>query len=369
MIARTEIDTLVIGGGVVGMSIAYGLARAGQRVRLLDEGDDAFRAARGNFGLVWVHGKGLGNPDYARWSREAARQWPEFALDLAGRTGVNVELSQIGGLVMSLDERELAARVADLALIRESLGGEYPFEVLNHNQVRALEPSIGPDVAGATFGPLDGHVNPLRLLYALFQGFQSLGGELVGGIRVERIDHQAGEFRVVTAGATHTAGRVVLAAGLGNRELAPMVGLLAPVKPSRGQILVSERMQPFLRHPSMHVRQTGEGVVQMGDSKEDVGFDDGTSLDQLATIAKRAGRLFPILENVNIVRTWGALRVMTPDGFPIYQASRDCPGAFLATCHSGITLASMHAGPLANWMLGGTEPSYIQTFKAERFDV
>ena len=76
MTASSEIDTLVIGGGVVGLSLAYGLARAGDRVRLLDEGDDAYRAARGNFGLVWVQGKGLGRPAYARWSMGSAAGWP-----------------------------------------------------------------------------------------------------------------------------------------------------------------------------------------------------------------------------------------------------------------------------------------------------
>lgn len=369
MKARREIDTLVIGGGVVGMSVAYGLARAGERVRVLDEGDDAFRAARGNFGLVWAHGKGLGNPNYVRWSMNATRQWPEFAADLAERTGVDVELSQIGGLFMYLDEREFAARTADLVSIRQSLGGDYPFEILDHEGVRAKEPLIGPDVVGATYGPSDGHVSPLRLLHALFNGFKSLQGELTAGVRVDRIEHRAGEFRVVAGGETHIAGRVVLAAGLGNRELAPMVGLRAPVSPSRGQLLVTERVQPFLRHPSMHVRQTSEGVVQIGVSKEDVGLDDGTTLVQLAHIAQCASRYFPILANVNVVRTWGALRVMTPDGFPIYQESRDCPGAFVVTCHSGITLASMHAGPLVSWMRGGAEPTHIQTFKSERFDV
>ncbi|MEV9444007.1 FAD-dependent oxidoreductase, partial [Klebsiella pneumoniae] len=92
-----------------------------------------------------------------------------------------------------------------------------------------------------------------------------------------------------------------------------MVGLHAPVAPNRGQVLVTERMQPFLRHPSGHVRQTGEGVVQIGDSKEDVGFDDRTSIDQLAHIAHRARKYFPLLDGANVVRTWGALRVMTPD--------------------------------------------------------
>jgi glycine/D-amino acid oxidase-like deaminating enzyme len=148
-----------------------------------------------------------------------------------------------------------------------------------------------------------------------------------------------------------------------------MVGLEAPVKPVRGQILVTERVQPFLRYPSLHVRQTGEGVVQIGDSKEDVGLDDGTTLAQLARISERAMRCFPLLKHVNIVRTWGALRVMSPDGFPIYQASTACPGAFVVTCHSGVTLASQHAGPLADWIRGGTEPADISSFKAERFHV
>lgn len=364
-----EIDTLVVGGGVVGMAIAYGLVTAGERVRLLDEGDDAFRAARGNFGLVWVQGKGQGHPDYARWTLAAAERWPAFARELAASTGGDVELSQIGGLSMCLDEAELAERAAGMGSLRQALGRDYPYEVLGPGALREISPWVGPDVAGAVFCPLDGHVNPLRLLRALVQGFASRGGELAAGGRVDRIEHRAGAFHAWAGGTEHVAGRIVLAAGLGNRDLAPMVGLKAPVKPVRGQILVSERVQPFLRHPSLHVRQTGEGVVQIGDSKEEVGFDDGTTIEQLARIAQRATRCFPILAKVNVVRTWGALRVMTPDGLPIYQASSECPGAFVVTCHSGITLASVHAGPLVHWLRGGTAPRDILGFKAERFDV
>ncbi|MEO8806446.1 MAG: FAD-dependent oxidoreductase [Burkholderiaceae bacterium] len=364
-----EVDTLVIGGGVVGMSLAYGLARAGERVRLLDEGDDAYRAARGNFGLVWVQGKGLGNAAYARWTLNAARDWPAFARELAERIDVDVELSQIGGFTMCLDETELAERAASLQTLREQIGGKYPFEILDHAAVRAVSPHIGPEVVGAVFCPLDGHLSPLRLLRALVQGYEKLGGELVAGMHVEEIVHVQGQFRVRVGGALHVARKLVLAAGLGNRDLAPSVGLKAPVNPIRGQILVTERLQPFLRHPSLHVRQTGEGVVQIGDSKEDVGFDDGTTLEQLARIADRATRCFPLLAGVNIVRTWGALRVMSPDGFPIYQASAQCPGAFVVTCHSGITLAPQHAGPLVDWIRGGSEPAEIMGFKAERFDV
>jgi glycine/D-amino acid oxidase-like deaminating enzyme len=369
MNANHAVDTLVIGGGIVGMSVAYGLARAGERVRLLDEGDDAFRAARGNFGLVWVQSKGLGNAGYARWTMAAARQWAAFANELTDRTGIPVELSQIGGLTMCLDDAELTERAAVLAAIRQQMGGDYPFEVLDLTQLRELSPLVGPDVVGAIFCPMDGHVSPLRLLHALVQGYASLKGELVAGVHVDTIDFSGGVFHVRTPGGEHVAGKLVLTAGLGNRVLAPLVGLDAPVQPNRGQILVSERVQPFLRHPSLHVRQTGEGVVQIGDSKEDVGYDDGTTLQQLARITARATRCFPLLKNVNIVRTWGALRVMSPDGYPIYQASTTCPGAFVVTCHSGITLAPQHAGALTQWIRGGAEPSDIHGFKAERFHV
>lgn len=363
-----DTDCLVVGGGMVGAAIAYGLARAGERVTLLDEGDDAYRAARGNFGLVWVQGKGQGRPDYTRWTMGSAAAWPAFAAELRERTGVDVELAQPGGLTLCLDEGELAQRAARLAAIRDALGQPYPFEVLDARAVRALVPEAGPEVIGALWCPLDGHANPLRLLRALVQAFGAAGGRLVPGTRVGSVAARAGGFEARTTTGTYRAARLVLAAGLGNRALAPQVGLAAPVAPERGQILVTERMRPFLAYPTHTLRQTGEGVVQIGDSKEDVGLDDATTLAQLSRIAARAVRCFPLLAQVPIVRTWGALRVMSPDGYPVYQASAPHPGAFVATCHSGVTLAARHAGALADWIRGGPAPAPIAGFRAERFD-
>ncbi|SOY77758.1 Opine oxidase subunit B [Cupriavidus taiwanensis] len=364
-----HIDTLVIGGGVVGMSVAYGFARAGDSVCVLDGSDDAFRASRGNFGLVWVQNKGLGRPAYARWTMLAARMWPSLAAELAELTGVDVELHQPGGLSMSFDEKTLTASSEKLNALAKDLGITYPYEVLDASGLRKLTPPIGPDVVGAIYCKLDGHVSPLRTLRALVHAFKARGGQLVSNVSVDKIEHKLGEFRVTVGAETFTSGRVVLAAGLGNGELAPQVGLAAPVRPIRGQILVTERVEPFLRYPCHFVRQTGEGTVQIGDSKEDVGMDDGTTLPELARIAARAVRCFPMLADVNLVRTWGALRVMSPDGYPIYDASTECPGAFVVTCHSGITLAPVHAGPLVDWMRTGIEPADLLDFKAKRFHV
>lgn len=365
-------DTIVIGGGVVGFSLAYGLAQSGEHVLVLDEGDDAFRASRGNFGLVWVQSKGANNPAYARWTMEAARRWRGFAEELEHSTGTDLQREQSGGLMLALSEDELETRsrtmeklAADLAL----LGEDYPYEILGANALRELCPHVGPEVAGACFTPMDGHVSPLKLLRALVAALTARGGEVRTGEHVEGIEHRAGEFHVRTPTGFYQAPRLVLAAGLGNAALAPLVGLDAPVKPLRGQVLITERVERFLDLPTGSVRQTGDGGVQIGESHEDVGFDKGTTTIQLQRIATRAMRMFPLLEGVNIIRSWGALRVMTPDGYPIYQVSKECPGAFLVTCHSGITLAAQHAGPIAGWIHGGPEPALIRGFAAERFHV
>jgi hydrogen cyanide synthase HcnC len=108
----TRYDAIVIGGGLVGSAIAYGLAREGLRVALVDEGDVAYRASRGNFGLVWVQSKGDGAPHYQRWTRRSADQWPALAAELSARTGISVGHERPGGVHLCLGEAELDERRA-----------------------------------------------------------------------------------------------------------------------------------------------------------------------------------------------------------------------------------------------------------------
>src|SRR5438552_10950096 len=114
MSSPDEFDIAIVGGGLVGGAVGYGLARSGLSVALLDEGDIAYRASRGNFGLVWVQGKGLGLPQYSGWTQLSARRWPELARMLDDETGIDVKLEQPGGFHFCLSERELAQRVDTL---------------------------------------------------------------------------------------------------------------------------------------------------------------------------------------------------------------------------------------------------------------
>lgn len=364
-------DVAVIGGGLVGAAIAWGLARAGERVVVLDEGDVAFRASRGNFALVWVQGKGLGLPEYAAWTKRSSDLWGEFARLLQEETGLDVAFRRPGGFHLCLSEREVENRAHTLArLHNQSAMVKYDYEMLDHARVKAMLPQVGPEVAGASYCPLDGHVNSLRLLRALHAAMQQLGAAYLADHVVETVQHRGGGFRLTTRHGEVRAGKLVLAAGNGNARLGPMVGLDVPVRPQRGHIIVTEKVAPFLDHPIVTVRQTDEGGVMIGDSVEEAGWDTTVGAGVVSAMAQRAVRMFPLLGKLNVVRTWAALRVMTPDGFPIYRQSVSCPGAFVATCHSGVTLAANHALVLAPLIATGDLPAeQFGVFSTRRFDV
>jgi len=363
-----DFDFAVVGGGLVGAAIAYGLVREGKRVVILDEGDMAVRASRGNFALVWVQSKGLGMPEYAAWTAHGSRIWPELAAELKDGTGLDVALQQPGGFSLCLSERELEQRRAVIQRLHNQSPTGHTAEMVDRAFIEKALPDIGPEVVGGSFCPLDGHVNSLRLFRALHTALNARGADYRPGARVEKIERKGGEFAITTAKGEVRAEKVVLAAGNANMHLAPMVGLEAPMKPERGQIVVTERLRPFLKHPVVTLRQTDEGTVMIGDSKEEGTTPEGQTQGINSVMASRAVRMFPILGSANIVRTWRAIRVMPQDGFPIYDQSVTHPGAFLVTCHSGVTLAGIHALRLAPMIAAGKlDAAEVGAFSARRF--
>jgi glycine/D-amino acid oxidase-like deaminating enzyme len=369
--ARRDFDVAVVGGGLVGSALALGLARAGRRVALLDEGDTAVRASRANFALVWVQSKGLGLPEYAGWTIRSSDAWGGFAAGLKAETGLDVAFERPGGFHLALSEAELESRALQLRRLHNQPGiATYKTEIVDRARLEASLPGLGPDVVGGSYCPLDGHCNSLRLHRALHTATHNSGVRYLPSHRVDAIEHIGGEFRLRTPHRRLSAGKVVIAAGNASMQLAPMVGLTAPMKPNRGQIIVTERVQRFLRHPVVTIRQTDEGTVMIGDSQLDGTSPDEMTMPVSSTMAARAIRMFPLLARLNVVRMWSGIRVMTQDGFPIYDQSDTCPGAFLVCCHSGVTLAANHALTLAPMIAKGRlDADVVGAFSARRFDV
>lgn len=366
-------DVIVIGAGTVGAAIAYGLAGRGVRVLAIDGGDRDFRAATANFGLVWLHGKGMGMPAYQQLTRRSVDLWPDFGAELTATTGIDLQYERNGGLAFCLGEADFAARRAELQRLHNQLGGGEPdWEMLDRGALTKLLPRVqlGAEITGASLGRRDGHANPLHLLAALHAGIIRRGGRLLGGGAVHAVRRDgAGGFTVDFGPERASAARIVIAAGLGSKALAAQVGLDIPIRPQRGQILVTERLEPFLPLPTINIRQTRAGAVMIGATNEEAGFDTSTTTDAAAALAAGALREIPALSDATLVRQWAGLRILTPDGYPVYAESQSHPGAFVALCHSGVTLAAEHATRLADAIASGRRPPSLDVFHHRRFDV
>lgn len=363
-------EIVVIGGGLVGAAVAWGLARKGMAPLVLDGEDLAHRASRANFALIWIQGKGVGASHYARWTIGSARLWPAFAEQLRETSGIDVGLRQRGGFTFALSESEMAVWTGEVQSVAAALGKDAPEHVLlDHAGTAHMVPAIGRDVVGSIYSPLDGDVNSLRLFRALHAGMINLGAHYRAHSDVTEILPKAGGFLLKGTWGEVFARRVVLAAGNGNTRLASMVGLAAPTLQSKGQILVTEKCAPFFPYTSTILRQADEGGVMIGDSQESDTRSIATSQDISAVLASRAVRTFPQLANVNVLRSWAGFRVKSPDGLPIYEASPTHPGAYVVMCHSGVTLAANHAFLIADALAGRATALADDSFSGRRFHV
>jgi len=360
-------DVAVVGGGLVGTAAALGMATAGARVATLDASDADFRASRGNFGLVWAQSKGANSRDYATWTRSAIADWPALEDELRGLVGVETNLKTGLGLSLCLSEEEYLARAR---MVEKMQGHHLPDDdtrMIDRQEVAEILPGIGDRVVGASVSSFDGACQPLALYRGLSEGAQARGAKLFSNMKVTAIKPIASGYEICAGESVVHAEKVLLAAGLANNALAAPFGFPSLVYPQLGQILVTERAKPIMPCITASIRQTSEGTILIGDTKEDAGFDDRSTAPSMIKLAQRAIHALPKIGALRVVRSWGALRVLTHDGLPVYDESPTHPGIFIATTHSAVTLAPAHRGALAQWILNGQRPLEFASFGAQRF--
>ena len=369
---KENTEVIVVGGGVIGVSLAYGMVKNGAKVILIDKVDNRLTASRGNFGLVWVQGKGKGMPRYVEWSIEATEKWPEFAENLETESGFNLNYEKTGGLNICLGEEEHEERVNLIEeMSQASSSGSYDCEMISIKELQGMIPEIklGKEVSGASFCSHDGCVNPLNLLKAMSSSFQENGGGYRPEQFVQKIEYSSNGFKIETETHSFNAKKLVLACGLMTTKLASMVGMKVPVIAERGQIIVTESTSRVFNYPTAGIRQNYDGSFMLGASHEAVGYNIETSYEVLQNIAKRAIQILPSLKNLQMIRSWAALRVLTPDKMPVYLESDQYPGAYAITSHSGVSLASLHSSNLVEWILEERIPLGFSDFHPQRFNV
>ncbi len=228
---------------------------------------------------------------------------------------------------------------------------------------------LGPDVLTASFSHMDGDVNPLLVLRGLLDGFLRLGGTLSTREMVTAIAPSDGGFLLTTDKRSIEADQVVIAAGNDTMKFAEPLCLPIKLVPERGQRLITERVAPIFHYAASGIRQTVTGTFQLGVTNEKVGRSVDVTASGARHIANRALRVMPALGELRVVRQWAGLRVLTPDGVPLYDQSRRYPGIHVIACHSGVTLAALHAGPFAEWLASGSSPENYSDFRGDRFNL
>ncbi|MGD9122419.1 MAG: FAD-binding oxidoreductase [Desulfobacterales bacterium] len=329
-------DTVIIGGGVMGCAIAYNLAREGLKPVIIERSDIGGEASGANGGGVRQSARNLKEMPLAIESIQIYGQLHE-------ELGMDLEYVREGNLRLCTSEEELDTMRKS---VENQKAANLELEMLDRKQVLNINPHIGEKVLGASFCPTDGHVNPFLTTYAFFQKAKSLGARILTHEEVKDIRLQKSKVSaVITDKQTIETDLVVNAAGVAGRKVANMVGLDLPMRPVFSEAMITEPYPPLFKQMIGHAkglfygRQTTHGSFFWGGfvGTEQFIHREGKPLFHFIgpAISEMVIDFFPVLKNVNIIRTWSGLIAQISDGIPVLGYTEEVPGYVFATGFSG----------------------------------
>jgi glycine/D-amino acid oxidase-like deaminating enzyme len=384
LLVPADPDVVVIGAGVVGAACALAAARAGLRVLVVDRGPVAGGTTGAGEGNLLVSDKPPGPElDLALLSLQL---WSEVDEHVREVTGGGFELERKGGLVVATDP---AAVPALSALAAQQRGAGVEAVEVPAADLGEHEPHLARDLAGGVLYPQDAQVQPMLAAARLLQAARRHGAGVRTGVSVTGMlmdgDRVAG---VRTAEGDVPAGAVVNAAGTWGGEVAALAGVHLPVLPRRGVVLVTQPLPPMVRHKvyaaeyvsdvasdeaglesSAVVEGTRAGTVLVGASRERVGFERAMPLAVVRRLAAQAVRLFPVLADVALLRSYAGFRPYCPDHLPVIGPDPRAPGLLHACGHegAGVGLAAATGHLLARVLTGSEPDAELAAFRPERF--
>jgi len=369
---RSTADVVVIGGGVIGTSVAYHLAGMGARNVVLLEKEPILGAGSTGKSAGGIRQQ-FSTAVNVRLAMESVRFFERFRQEL----DADPEFRQYGYLFLATTEAD-ARDFRDNVDLQRQLG--LKVDVLSPQQAKQLVPPLNvDDVILATYCPTDGYADPHSVLQGFAKGARRLGVEIETGVAVTGIDVTAGGVRAVgtSAGRIDTC-TVVDAAGPWIAEVAQMVGIELPVRPYRRQIFVTE---PFAEvpecvpmvidfAPSFYFRREGPGVLMgMTDAEEPSSFSTHVDWEFLAKVVEQALHRAPVLAQAGIMEGWGGLYAVTPDDNPVLGLVPEVEGFVCAGGFSGhgFMLAPATGRAIAELVLNGRPAQDISPLSIDRF--
>lgn len=368
-------DVIIVGGGVIGLSIARSLASRGAgRICLIERGRLGAGASRAAAGMLAAQAEANAADAFLRLACASRDLYPSFADALLEETGLCIELERTGTLYLAFteeDEAEIERRYEWQK--RAGLN----VERLTIEEVRRMEPNVSAEVRHALRFPEDVQVENRRLIAALAVAVERAGVRLITGTNVDAlVVERQRVVGVETSRGKLSAPVVVLASGAWTSliEQGETAGPLFRIEPVRGQMLCFESNPRPFRHviysPRGYVVPRLDGRLLAGSTTEQAGFDPRVTGGGIYTISKHAIEIAPIVSRLPLQDAWAGLRPRaTRDDLPILGGSSETAGLYYATGHyrNGILLAPATGELIADEITSGKRPPLLEAFTTDRF--
>ena len=360
-------DIVIVGGGVIGLTTAYFLAREGAEVLLLDRGDLGQEASWAGAGILPPSDPAHARTPFDRLRALSLSLFPDLSADLREQTGIDNGYLPCGGL-------EFAA-AGPGAAEEEWRGAGASCRQVSPSELQDLEPNVTATGGQLWLLPDLAQVRNPRHLQALIAACTGKV-RLMPGTPVSRLEASGQRVTAVqTNKARYRCGRVLVAAGAWTDALLEPLGCRPEIQPVRGQIALLQARQPPFRHVllcgSCYLVPRADGRVLVGSTEEWVGFDKRTTAAAIHNLLSLAFRLAPVLREASVERCWAGLRPGSPDGLPYLGRVPGWDNLFIAAGHfrAGIQLSAGTALVMKELLLGQKPTMDLGPFHLSRLRV
>lgn len=369
-------EVVVIGGGIIGCSIALRLAQAKLSVCVLDRGAPGAEASSAAAGMLAPQGETVSPDAFFDLGAASRDLYPNFVAEIEELSGQDVGYRRDGELLVARDDEE--GRALDEIYEGQTNYG-LPLEKLSGNDVRRHVPGASPEISSGLFVAGDHRLDNERLARAIVEACRRLGVTFCAQTTVTKI-HPSADGRVegveACAGAggaslTFRGDRFVLSAGSWSGELMAPLGVRAPLRPCRGQIIEFEAPTEFphvVRAGHHYLVPRSNRRVLAGTTMEYVGFEKEVTGEGLRSIIEGISRMAPMVKEFRFRRAWAGFRPDTPDHLPILGLG-NYENFVFATGHfrNGILMAPITAQLISELMLSGSTSRPIEAYRPSRF--